>query len=133
MGMYTEIFITCGLKENLPKDVENVCKFLFGNGESPEVLPDHDLFRLPRWSLIGRCCSYYFVPESTSKLWWSDIAKKYYLTSRSDLKNYDGEIQKFIDWITPYVDEPEGQFFAYSRYEESDAPTLYFVPETAVA
>lgn len=126
MGMYTEIFLSVELKENTPVEVIDVLKFMFSDGDEPNPLPDHRLFSLPRWMMIGKCSSYYFVPSATSRMWFDDIAECWFITSRSDLKNYDGEIEAFFDWLMPFVDANEGQFIGYHRYEEDDAPKLVF-------
>jgi hypothetical protein len=125
MGMYTEIYISCKIAEDIPSDALDVLKHLFGGEKEPDQIPNHPLFKKDRWSMIGRCASFYFVPDATSKMWREEMNGAYYITSRSDLKNYDGEIEAFFDWVMPYVDENEGQFIGYSRYEETDLPTLY--------
>lgn len=38
----------------------------------------------------------------------------------ANLKNYDGEIAKFFDWIDPYVEGSEGDYMGYSLYEETE-------------
>ncbi|WP_050982773.1 hypothetical protein [Mycolicibacterium phlei] len=48
----------------------------------------------------------------------------------SSLKNYTGEIQRFIEWISPHLDMNDGDFLGYSLYEanvdERERPMLYF-------
>ena len=126
MGMYTELYISCELKE-LPNDVENVLNALFGDGNFDELdtLPDHPFFTCPRWSMVGGCSSYYFTPFALSKL-HRDHTGTLYLTSRSDLKNYHGEIKGFLDWIMPYIDACEGDHLGHFRYEEEETPTFIF-------
>ena len=52
------------------------------------------------------------------------------LVVRSDFKNYNGEIGKFFDWITPYIEKGgDKTFIGYSLYEEDDEPKLYYVEE----
>lgn len=139
MGMYTECYINCKLVENLPQDVIDVLKYLFDNPfdeidgkykiDEPSTLPDHKLFRTMRWHLIGKGGSFYHIPFPTSKLSLElegQSFESYYLTSRSDLKNYEGEIELFFDWIMPYIDNHDGEFIGYSRYEEDDVPVLIF-------
>ena len=128
MGMYTEVYICSELKKETPMDV---IQYMFSNEDfrelkEPSPLPEHPFFKLSRWSMIGRGSSYYHIPFSTRDLRWDEISKSFYLVSRSDLKNYDGEIEAFFDWIMPYLDKQEGEFIGYSRYEESDTPKLYF-------
>jgi len=124
VGMYTELYLSCEFNEDLPKEAENVLLHLFGDGPVPETLPDHQFFSCDRWGQIGRMSSFYFTPFPLSK-----IVKEqgnYYLTTRSDLKNYDSEIIEFLDWVKPYIDASEDDFIGYYRYEESDNPTLIY-------
>ena len=48
----------------------------------------------------------------------------YFLNVRCNLKNYHEEIEKFMNWLCPYI-ETEG-FLGYMRYEECDNPTLIY-------
>lgn len=120
MGMYTELIFKADVKKILPTDVEAVLQHLFNGDVLPSNLPEHPLFGLPRWTMIGRGCSYYHVPWVNSKY------SEGYIFSRSDLKNYDGEIEAFIDWIRPYLDEHPEKCVGWMWYEELDAPVLIY-------
>jgi hypothetical protein len=127
MGMYTELVLKCQIKDDLPDDVRAVLKHLFKGGDEPESLPDHEFFKSRRWSLIGRCSSFYHHPNAMSDYWTGhgdDDNRGGYIFSRSDLKNYDGEIGHFIDWLMPYIDQDEGDCIGWEWYEEDDVPTL---------
>jgi hypothetical protein len=137
MGMYTECYVNVRLVENLPKKIIEVLEYLFDNSwydndegmhvqekQEPAALPDHKFFSTCRWRLIGSGASFYHIPFPTSKILLE--LDQYYLTSRSDLKNYEGEIELFFDWLMPYIDAFEGEFIGYSRYEEDDMPQLFF-------
>ncbi len=128
MGMYTEMFICSKLKEDTPNEVINVLDYMFNFEEGKECPKglEHDFFRTSRWSVIGKCCSYYHVPFITRHFKIDDLSKSYYLLSRSDIKNYDNEIELFFDWIMPYLDKQDGEFIGYSRYEEDLEPKLYY-------
>ena len=130
MGMYTEIVTNLDFREDLPAEVIDALNYMSGNTDQrPDNLPDHPLFQTDRWDYMLRCSSYYFVPRSYCDFFQGRIGG-WFLSCRSDLKNYGSEIEKFFDWIAPYVDDPEGSFMGYSRYEESNEPKLYFVPAT---
>ena len=124
MGMYTELYLSCSLKPDLPENVKQVIEYLFNDPyfvlAEPEDLPVHEFFRTRNWSAIGTSCSYYFVPFSVS------VFKENYLTMRCDLKNYEGEIEKFLDWIDPYLNHFEGDHLGHYRHEENELPTLIF-------
>ena len=122
MGMYTEVLVKARLKKDLPDNVLKVVDFMFGNGNPPDVLPEHPFFTLPRWDLVGRCSSWYHHPSTVNS-----INKEYTdwaVFSRSDLKNYGGEIEAFFDWFRTVIDEEEGKCIGYSWYEEDDIPSL---------
>lgn len=132
MGMYTELVIKAKITEYLPDDVWMILDYLFNPKTEVEIydehmqlksdvkLPDHPFFDSSRWEMIGSCNSYYHIPESQS--FFADG----YLFSRSDLKNYGGEIENFINWITPYLDEPDGKFIGWKWYEEYHEPTFIY-------
>lgn len=128
MGMYTELYLSCGLKRDIPDEVLKILKYLFDPkcSELVSSFPDHMFFKCARWEAIGRSSSYYFVPMPTSNLYFD--GRDRYLTTRSDLKNYSGEISNFLDWIMPYIDACEGDHLGHYRYEEDAAPTLIIYP-----
>jgi len=123
MGMYTEFVMTARIKD-VP-EVVAVLKYMAGQSDEKPALPDHPLFLAPRWDMLFRCSSYYFVPLSVAKFEYDDIGKYWCLISYASIKNYDQEIEKFIDWIKPYVDNDD-TMFGYSRYEEMREPTIYY-------
>jgi hypothetical protein len=61
---------------------------------------------------------------------FDEITQRWSLLGKGDIKNYEGEIEKFFEWIIPYVDGYPGDFIGYSRYEEDLKPTLIYLPET---
>jgi len=119
MGMYTELVFKAEVKKGIPPDVEAVLQYLFNDGAEPAGLDD-PFFRCERWMVIGHCSSYYHVPWNTSKY------AEHYIFSRSDLKNYDGEIALFLDWVRPYLDEWPEKCIGWIWYEEEDEPTLIY-------
>ena len=125
MGMYTEFVLKCEVKDNLPDNVLSVLNFLFNWEDEPNelMIPKHPFFKCQRWRMIGHCSSYYHVPFVSSR--FADG----YIFSRSDHKNYDGEIDKFLDWIRPYIAEFPGHCIGWSWYEEEDVPTLIILTE----
>ena len=140
MGMYTELTLKVDLNEGLPEDVNRILRFLFDNSfdeDDDEMvtgkdfikkygeLPDHEFFKSERWSSVGSCNSFYHVPETFNHY------RRNSLFSRSDLKNYDCEIEKFLDWLLPYISKEENRrVVAMAWYEEDDAPTCYFFRNT---
>lgn len=123
--MYTEFHFNSALKKNTPNEVIDTLKFMLGETENL-VKQSHPLFDTERWEYMLRMDSYYFDADTHSTLRFDEIAKQYYLCVRCNLKNYNGEIKKFLDWIFPYLDKMEGEFVGFSRYEEFEEPTLIY-------
>lgn len=128
MGMYTEFHFNVELKESIQPDMLKILKYMLG--EIDEIgdtkLPEHPLFATSRWEGMLRSDSYYFDADTHSTL-RNDWQGGWFLCIRCNLKNYDSEIEKFIDWIMPYCDKFEGDFLGFYRYEETEEPTLIYM------
>ena len=129
MGMYTEFHFNVELKKDVPQEVVEVLKFMLGDIEVEPKLPAHPLFETDRWRVMLCMDSYYFHADTHSTLRFDDISNSYFLCIRCNLKNYNSEIEKFVSWITPYLDEFPNNFLGFSRYEETEQPTLLFMAE----
>lgn len=130
MGMYTELVMNVELKSSMPDNVLAVIRAMAeGEGDTLNrgILPSHPLFSADRWTYMLRSGSFYFVPTSATILIenFSDTDHPTrHLSVRTDLKNYDNEIDLFADWIAPYIED--GGFAGYKRYEEDEHPTLLY-------
>lgn len=126
MGMYIELVMAIELNEKgkADKDVVDILKYMVGDADNVKTLPNHELFRTKRWRYMLRMSSYYFEGSQHTELKYDNILNSYYLTVRCNLKNYDDEIAKFVDWIKPYS-ETKG-FVGYYRYECCKNPTLIY-------
>lgn len=127
MGMYTELVVSTRIFDE--PEVINVLKFMIATDlDVPEIkeIPTHPLFETPRWRYMLRSASYYFTPTASSLLEYDKIGKSWSFINRSDFKNYDNEINLFLDWLDPYIDASDGEMIGYSRYEESDEPTIRY-------
>lgn len=126
MGMYTEINICFDLIENAPKDVVAILHYLIDDKTIIPFIsfPEHDFFKCDRWDMIACSDSYYFDGSTNSKIVFDDISKTWKINIRANLKNYDSEIEKFLNWLEPYIDTKG--FVGYTRYEESEDPTLIY-------
>ena len=125
MGMYTEIYINVDLKRDAPDEVIEVLKAMCKTEDSDEKVlepyPD-------RWDGLFCSGSCYTPNTSCRSLTYDGITKQWSLLGKGDIKNYGQEIQKFFEWIIPYIDGYPGDFIGYSRYEEDQKPKLYFLP-----
>lgn len=129
MGMYTEFHFNVELKKDVPQEVVEVLKFMLGDIVVEPKLPTHPLFETDRWRVMLGMDSYCFHADTHSTLRLEDIGNCYYLCIRCNLKNYNDEIEKFISWITPYLEQFPGDFLGFSRYEETEQPTLIFMED----
>ena len=123
MGMYTELNIGLELKKDTPDEVINIIEYMISDKEQDRpTTPNHPLFSTNRWDVMLTCGSYYFNAKPVHRFEYDEIGRCWFLTNVSNLKNYNSEIEKFLDWISPYIND-DG-FFGYMRYEEDAMPTL---------
>ena len=127
MGMYTELIFGADLKKSTPKNVIEALKYMIGDTEEkPKDFP------LPegRCECLFRSSSYYFgVNKSVSKMWKDNIGENWVLSTRSNIKNYNCEIEAFLEWIKPYIDGGSGcrDMYAIVTYEEADSLDIYYL------
>lgn len=124
MGMYTEFHFNSEIKDD--PVVLSVLGYMLDNTKPKPTLPDHSLFECGRWPYMLNNDSYYFDADTHSTLRYDDCGC-WYLCIRCNLKNYNKEIQLFIDWIMPYLERYEGEFLGFYRYEETEEPTLLYM------
>lgn len=124
MGMYTRFTFWAEVKpdcEALP-----ILQHLANRTSEnlPEEWPDHEFFKTQRFDSTLACSSYYHQTQGTTFA-YDDIAKTWMLNIDSSLKNYSGEIRKFLDWFAPY-DVGYAEFRGLYLYEEDSDPTLIY-------
>lgn len=126
MGMYTAFHISVRLKKNTPDYIIKILMSMVEDAKFPEgvTLPSHPFFSTERGEVLFRMSSAYHpygMPQLIKpKHEWDEWT----LIVNSSLKNYDSEIEKFIDWIKPYVSDG----VAYNQYEEDNKP-YFLLPE----
>lgn len=120
MGDYTAIFIAAELRHDAPPVVRGILNCMMGLSEEiPCPLPDHPLFKSERWRYLLRCDAAY-LPGAVLRAWGHARDGRDF-TVYSKIKNYDEEIEKFFDWISPYV---ENDAIAFHKYEYADKATI---------
>jgi hypothetical protein len=125
MGMYTQLHLGIDLKKDTPEEVINILKYLSNpTDDEPKELPKHEFFQCDRWKWLFTMDSYYFDYKTQCAFTYDDVNRYWNLSVTSNLKNYCGEIEKFIDWIKPYINSYPGDFLGYSRYEEFQDPII---------
>lgn len=150
MGMYTELNFSAEIDYDKHEEIIDVLTLMTDANYDRDMgetfaLPDHELFETSRWRHMLLGSSYYFAAEPFCKLNEEHDSKLVSLTVICSLKDYDNEIDKFLDWIRPYVvtnylPEPSYDdgiisteprlFVGHVRYEEDVDPTLvYFLKD----
>ena len=128
MGMYTELIFGVELKKDTPKEVIKTLQIMI-DGDI-DIIKDE---KIAEFSHLFRVASYYFgVSSPVNKMWFDEISQAWIISTRSNIKNYGGEIEAFLDWIKPFVDSGSGYpgFYAIVTHEESREPTIYYLDDT---
>jgi hypothetical protein len=138
MGMYTEFVFGGALHDDVPENVITILKYIVeppGSEQENNYLrriqvPNHPFFGSDRWKGIAVSSSCYFgYNQSHSALVYDEINHHWIVAIRSSIKNYNHEIEKFVDWIRPYIRKGSGKqdLLGYSLYECDVTPTLYYL------
>lgn len=131
MGTYTEIIFGAELKKETPKEIILVIQKMTEAEELGNDAPFHPFFDSSSPWLLTSGGSYYFPGIVKPHFWYDDISECWYLHFRTNIKNYDGGIEKFLDWIKPYIDGGSGKrgMYAIVTHEYADEPTIYYLKE----
>lgn len=126
MGMYTELIFGCLLKKDTPEEIVTTLQ---------ELADCKDSFIAEKNGFDCRVfvgSSYYFgVHHGNARVVFDKKTSQWFVSSRANLKNYGSEIQSFLDWIKPYIEQGTGEkdFYAIVTYEEDSEPTIYYLGE----
>lgn len=124
MGMYTELDIGVKLKKDTPSDVINELKLMVD--EENADLQQFRKERPDRWYwMLKSGGSYYFHRKPSLHFEYDDMDQTYYLSVCTNIKNYEREWEKFLEWLTPYI--ATTGFIGTYRYEEDESPTLLYM------
>ena len=112
MGHYTQLKFKAILREDTPKEVTDfltktiVLKDvgmddlqIYNVSDVPKPKLDHPFFNCTRWHMLFHCTNF----DNTL---FGSIFSDNLLEIASEFKNYEDEIDHFIDWITPFC-KPE--------------------------
>ena len=119
MGMYTNFALKFSIDKNhLDYDhILSVLAHMVGvDHRTPKSMPDHAFFSTSRWDIMAKGRKSFI--DNLDYMSWVDIMLI------GEFKNYDGEIDLFIDWISPYIYDC---LVGYSNYEGSLYTVAYFV------
>jgi hypothetical protein len=127
--MYTELIFRATLKEKTPTYVRQALDCVINDNADVKLSDEAKQF-IDEYSLskLIWCTSYYFgAHDNKPSCVFDKIANRWCISFRANCKNYQNEIEKFIEFIKPYVEYGSGptNIFAIVQYEEDDYPTLY--------
>lgn len=127
MGHYTELKVKIKLRKDTPDEVINLLKRVILDKDlgventlfhSEEVFtPDiqHEFFECECWYMLFLSTNW---SDSLEGSVFVELDKYYQLLIHTEFKNYDQEIQKFVDWINPYlIGHKKKQYIGYWRSE----------------
>lgn len=112
MRMYTELVLRCEIKKDTPENVLNLIRNMLDGGSRETNFDPIQLFG-ERGDRFLRSASYYHHPVNYGGLEESADFSGPQFFVRCDCKNYDNEIERFIVWLTPYIESDEGEFLGY--------------------
>ena len=124
--MYTVFHLDIRLRDDLPDDIYKLLQRMLGDQErvaENSPLPDHPLFQTTRWNYM--LCSNNVYASCVNQL----MRHEFFgirLCVQSSFKNYDNEIDKFLDWLAPYADPnmSDDTLVGYTRYEDYTYPDI---------
>lgn len=141
MGMYTSFWIRCHLKADTPSSVIDVLDYLVAHrhNDVPTELFEAESRRCPASASFLKANSVTSIgrPVFDADRTICDATangKKPWSLSKSpeggcevfigtNVTNYDRILQKFWDWISPWIVESVGTVVGECRYEEYDLPS----------
>ena len=124
MGMYTGLKMCFSLKSDTPAEIIDILKIMVGETavNTNVIAATHPLFQTTRWPIMLRCQSAIF-PECNTGSFSVRLSEpadwSYGLNTTSSFKNYDDELEKFLNWIAPYADVDAQGYAGEYRYEEN--------------
>lgn len=119
MGNYTELKVDIVLKSDTPEDARLLLDALIA-GETDatikEIKPTHVFWHTYRFDFLGRSnCE--GDPEDFASYEFPN------LKIRCSVKNYDQILQKFLQWVLPYVEAITGTYH-YEEYSHASEVVL---------
>ncbi len=128
MGMYTDFKLDVRLKYETPDNVIKVLEAMLDCDKIDKLqednVPDHILFTTEgsRWSFMLYMESSYFR-TGISTLTYNTQHKYYKLSVSCSFKNYTNDIEHFLSWIKPWINEKQKKVIGSHRYEEDQDET----------
>lgn len=126
MGMYTHLVLNANLKKDTPNEVIGTLLYLSDQTGVCPIVENHPLYGTERIRMVmcGDSCS--FDGDTHYEFHFDEIQEEWALTINSNIKNYDEEYQKFLDYIQPYITDDWRKFLGFIHHEEDENPTLIY-------
>ncbi len=124
--MYTELIFGASLKADTPESAVKTIQALIDDDMEAVRLNSGLVFsRNPFNSGHG----YFGLDRPVLAFWQSEYTKQWHLSTRSNLKNYEQDIELFLEWIKPLIDQGSGvrDMYAIVTYEECEEPAIYYL------
>ena len=130
MGHYTELQCKIKLRKDTPDNVVSTLKRVLIErdlGHDKVIFNTEDVFKPELNHEFFKCERWYMLFLSTN---WGNIQggkmyqeKEYWVVDlHTEFKNHDNEIDKFIDWITPFiVGRKKKQYVGWWQSESMDS------------
>lgn len=121
--MYTQLKIGANLKKDVPNEIIEVLKYMCAMENTMNKFPFEHPHRWRLEHLFIRGSSYFESPWHN--LIFNADEGAWTLHASCNIKNYNGELQVFIEWFTPFVGsgflDEDGTFATifYEEWEES--------------
>lgn len=131
MGDFTEFDFNSKLKSDVPKPVLEILNCMLGQTNKPKTLPGHRFFENKDWQFIFQNDSDKFDSETRVYLLYNFKQKSWYLRIRCHLENDKYQIERFVDWIMPYLFKNENDFLGFSRKQNNNYPMWIQATEKA--
>ncbi len=121
MGMYTEMYLKCELKEDVPIDIIHTLLYM----TNPEEFPSFEnnvVFQTSsgRNPILGGSAYFdEYIRRFTydNSIWFFEV--------QGNIKNYENEIEQFLDWIKPYIEKGIATKL-YEEYKYESGPVIYY-------
>ena len=130
--MYTEFIFEAELSKDTPKGLIDAFTTVSRKDTGIEVtsnkLEISNFIEKFDLNMLVNCCSAYFpAQQSFFNIYYDKYLDTYGIFIRSDLKNYEQQINKFLEFIKPYIIRGCGSnnIYAYVLYELDEQPTIY--------
>lgn len=125
MGMYTEIRVNAVFTKETPPEVRTIIESMVMQSDFPAQAPKHPFFETARGHRLLTSGSSYFCEDPNQSI-TPRADGGFELRATASIKNYDGEIAKFADWIRPYCMPQEGPLVTEEYEEYRGRLTSYF-------